>query len=58
MKGIIAFVLIAFGTLGLLLNEFLFSMGTSAKLVFALSNIVGLVLFYFELKKAGENKRK
>ncbi len=58
MKGIIAFVLIAFGTLGLILNEFLFTMGTSAVLVFSLSNVIGLVMLYFELKKEQEKKGK
>lgn len=58
MKGIIAFVLIAFGTLGLILNEFLFTMGTSAVLVFSLSNVIGLVTLYFELKKEQEKKGK
>ncbi len=58
MKGIISFVLIAFGTLGLILNEFLFNMGTTATVVFALSNIFGLILFYLELKKENETKAK
>ena len=38
-----AFVLLAIGTIGLLLNEFVFTWGSSATLIFAAANIIGLV---------------
>ena len=41
-KGL-AFVLVAIGTLGLLANEFVFSWGRIATLVFAAANGIGLV---------------
>ena len=41
-KGL-AFVLVAIGTLGLLTNEFVFSWGRIATLLFAAANGVGLV---------------
>ncbi len=41
-KGL-AFVLVAIGTLGLLTNEFVFSWGRIATLVFAATNGIGLV---------------
>ncbi len=41
-KGL-AFVLVAIGTLGLLTNEFVFSWGRIATLVFAAANGIGLV---------------
>ena len=38
-----AFLLLIFGTLGLLMNEFVFDWGRNATLIFAVSNIVGLL---------------
>jgi hypothetical protein len=38
-----AFVLLIIGTLGLLLNEFVLGWGRTATLVFAATNILGLV---------------
>jgi len=40
----IAFTLLILGTLGLLLNEFIFTWGTTATLIFAAFNIIGLVM--------------
>ena len=38
---LIAFVLLIIGTVGLLLNEFVFDWGTVATLIFAVSNVIG-----------------
>ena len=38
-----AFVLLIIGTLGLLLNEFVFNWGRVATLLFATANVIGLV---------------
>jgi hypothetical protein len=38
-----SFILIFIGTLGLLLNEFMFDWGRTATLIFAAINVVGLV---------------
>jgi hypothetical protein len=38
-----AFVFLLIGTLGLLLNEFVFDWGRAATLTFALANVIGLV---------------
>jgi hypothetical protein len=39
-----AFILLVIGTIGLLLNEFLFDFGRAATLTFAVLNFVGLIL--------------
>ena len=39
----IAFVLLLVGTIGLLLNEFVFEWGRTATLIFAAANVVGLI---------------
>ena len=39
-----AFILLVIGTVGLLLNEFLFDFGRAATLTFAVLNLVGLIL--------------
>lgn len=39
----LAFVLLAVGTLGLLTNEFVFSWGRIATLIFAATNVIGFV---------------
>ena len=41
---LIAFILLGIGTVGLLLNEFLFDLGRSATLTFAVLNLVGFIL--------------
>ena len=38
-----AFTLVIVGTLGLLANEFVFNWGRTATLIFAASNVIGLV---------------
>lgn len=51
-----AFVLLLIGTLGLLMNEFVFAWGSSATLAFAAANIVGLVALgysYWGVKQNG-----
>ncbi|MFC2032114.1 hypothetical protein ACFLUS_01900 [Chloroflexota bacterium] len=40
---LIAFILVGVGTIGLLLNEFLFDWGTVATIIFAACNLVGLI---------------
>ena len=42
----IIITLLLIGTLGLLLNEFVFSWGRYGTLAFALFNFIGLVLFF------------
>jgi len=41
------FVLIAVGTVGLLLNEFVWDGGTTRTIIFAVANFVGLVSLAF-----------
>lgn len=51
---IIPFVLIILGTLGLLLNEFVFDWGKAATLIFAAVNLLGLlVLGYTQWARKG-----
>lgn len=50
MKGTIelsGFVLLIIGTLGLLVNEFVFDWGSFAPLAFAVANVVGFALLGF-----------
>lgn len=56
-KGL-AFVLVAIGTLGLLTNEFVFSWGRIATLVFAAANAVGLGALGFALWGKGKDTPK
>lgn len=42
--GILTFVLLLVGTIGLVLNEFVLEWGSSATLAFAASNLIGLVI--------------
>ena len=42
-----AFSLLAIGTLGLLVNEFIFNLGTNITLSFAALNVVGLVVLAY-----------
>ena len=49
-----AFILLAIGTFGLLINEFIFDWGTTATLTFAALNIVGFAILaytYWGMKK-------
>lgn len=50
-----AFILLLIGTFGLLLNEFVFTWGRTGTLIFAVANIVGLVILGFSYwrKKQG-----
>jgi len=57
VKGL-AFVLVAIGTLGLLTNEFVFSWGRIATLVFAAANGVGLVALGFAFWGKGQDTPK
>lgn len=46
------FVLLLVGTIGLLVNEFVFKWGTIATMLFALANVIGLlILGYAYLNK-------
>ena len=54
----IAFILLIIGTIGLLINEFIFDWGRSATITFAVINIIGLSFFAFVFwisKKISEN---
>ena len=44
------FILIIIGTLGLLINEFIFDWGSTATLTFAAVNVVGLAILAFFLR--------
>ena len=57
MKGIIAFVLIAFGTLGIILDRYIITMGGEAFFAFSLANVIGLVLFYLVLQNKNEHHK-
>ena len=46
---LIGFILVAIGTLGLLINEFIFGWGRTATLTFAAFNIIGLATLTFTL---------
>ncbi len=49
-----AFILLIIGTLGLLINEFIFDWGRTATLTFAVLNVVGLAILaytYWGMKK-------
>jgi len=46
---LVAFILLAVGTIGLLLNEFVFDWGRSATLVSAALNVVGFVMLAFTI---------
>ncbi|MFC2014014.1 hypothetical protein ACFLU8_03955 [Chloroflexota bacterium] len=41
---LIAFILLIVGTLGLIINEFIFNWGSTATLIFAAINVVGFVV--------------
>ncbi|MFB0556731.1 MAG: hypothetical protein ACETVW_02620 [Dehalococcoidia bacterium] len=42
-----AFILLTIGTIGLLMNEFIFDWGRAATLIFAAFNFVGLAILAF-----------
>jgi len=42
-----AFILLVIGTLGLLINEFIFDWGSTATLTFAALNVVGLAILAY-----------
>jgi len=44
---LIGFILLGIGTLGLIINEFIFDWGSTATLTFAAVNIVGLAILAF-----------
>ncbi len=44
---LIAFILLIIGTVGLLINEFIFEWGRVATLIFAVSNLIGLATLAF-----------
>lgn len=49
---VFTFVLLLVGTIGLLVNEFVFKWGTIATMLFALANVIGLlILGYAYLNK-------
>lgn len=45
--GLYVFILIFFGTLGLLVNEFIFNWGTTATVFFSIFNLIGLSLLIY-----------
>lgn len=44
-----AFILLIIGTLGLIINEFIFNWGSTVTLAFAAVNIVGLAILAYTL---------
>ena len=42
--GVLAYILLVIGTLGLLLNEYMADWGRTATLIFAGANVAGLVI--------------
>ena len=44
---LIAFILLIIGTIGLIVNEFIFDWGSAATLTFAAVNIVGFAILAF-----------
>lgn len=51
-----AFVLLIIGTLGLLLNEFIFDWGRTATLLFATANVIGLVVLGYTHWRKSQGK--
>jgi hypothetical protein len=51
-----AFVLLIIGTLGLLLNEFVFEWGRTATLLFATANVIGLVVLGYTYWRRSHKK--
>ena len=50
----VAFLLLIVGTLGLLANEFIVNWGRTTTLVFAASNVIGLVILGYSLVRGGK----
>jgi hypothetical protein len=50
------FVLITIGTLGLLINEFIFDWGRAATLIFAFINVLGLLALVFTYWETNREK--
>lgn len=48
---LVPFVLLIIGTLGLLLNEFVFEWGQAATLSFATANVIGLLVLGYTNRK-------
>ena len=46
---LIAFILLIIGTVGLLLNEFVFDWGTVATIILAAINLIGLIIMALSL---------
>ena len=53
---LIAFILLIIGTVGLLLNELVFDWGRVATLIFAVSNLIGLVTLGFSYWRIKDKK--
>ena len=51
LTGYAAFCLLLIGTVGLLLNEFVFTWGRTATLLFAAANVMGLVLLVIAFRR-------
>jgi len=51
-----AFVLLINGTIGLLLNEFVFEWGRTATLLFATANVIGLAVLGYTYWKRSHKK--
>lgn len=51
LTGYAAFCLLLIGTGGLLLNEFVFTWGQTATLLFAAANVIGLVLLVIAFRQ-------
>jgi len=51
---LIAFILLIIGTLGLIINDFVFNWGSAATVTFAAINVLGLVVLAFAFWVARE----
>jgi len=49
-RASLGFILLTIGTAGLLVSEFLYDLGSGLVIVFAISNIIGLILVVRVLK--------
>lgn len=52
---LIAFILLIIGTIGLLLNEFALNWGSTATIVFAVFNLIGIIALAFFLGRKETN---
>lgn len=57
---LVSFILLIIGTVGLLVNEFVFDMGRAGTLVFAFLNVIGLAILIITycITKSGEKKQE